>query len=129
MYSTVGCAMDQVVSLWLLTAEVPVQSRSVHVWCLVDRVTLGRVCLRVLLIFPVSIFSPTLHTHLHVRAALTRTNGRIVDTFQKQCCLGNRGSLGRKVLSLFNLLPPNDISVYIYIYYIIYIYENVVPHR
>jgi hypothetical protein len=53
-------------------------------------------------VFPVSIIQPMLHTFLHLRVALTRrTNGAMLETFQRQCFFGSRGAFGRKVLTLF----------------------------
>jgi len=52
---------------------------------------------------PVTIIPPLLHTHLHLHVALTRrTNARNLGPYQKRCCFGNQGALGRKV---FSLLP------------------------
>jgi len=40
-----------------------------------------------------SIFPPMLHTHLHLRLAITRrTNGRSLGNFQKECSSGNQGA-------------------------------------
>jgi len=44
--------------------------------------------------------STKLHTHLHlqVHVALTRTNGRKLGAFQKECAFGNRGALERRLV-------------------------------
>jgi hypothetical protein len=39
-------------------------------------------------------------SHFRLRVALAGTNGGRLETFQKQCCFGNRESLDTKVLSL-----------------------------
>jgi hypothetical protein len=50
-------------------------------------------------LFPVSIVPPAFRAHLHLHAALTRrTNGRSMETLQKQSSFGNRGALDIKIL-------------------------------
>jgi len=57
---------------------------SAYVRFVVDKVALWQVFLRVLRFYPLSIIPANLHTHLHVRVAVTRrTNGRSLGTFQK----------------------------------------------
>jgi hypothetical protein len=65
----------------------------------VDKVAIGHVFLVVLRSFPVSIFPPMAHTHLHRHVALTRSrNGQIIK-LKKQCSVGNWGALGIELLS------------------------------
>lgn len=46
----------------------------------------------------VSTIPPILHVHFLLHATLTtQTNGRNLGNFKKQCCLGNRVTLSRKV--------------------------------
>jgi len=74
-----------------------------HVRPVMHQVAMGQVSLLVLQISPVSVIPTTLHIHLRIHVALTgRTNERILGTFQKQCFLANRGTLDRRVLSLFS---------------------------
>jgi hypothetical protein len=78
--------------------------RSVHMGFVVDKVALGLVFLPVLQFSPVSIIPPMLHTHLHLHIALIRRrNGEVCEPTIKQCPLGNRGALARKVLPLLFL--------------------------
>ena len=56
----------------------------VHVRFAADEVELGQVLLPVLLLSPISIIPPLLHTHLHLHVAVTRTNGRSLGIFKKQ---------------------------------------------
>jgi len=44
----------------------------------------------------VSIMPPMLHIHFHLHTALTRANGWSMETFRKQCCLSNKGTVYRK---------------------------------
>jgi hypothetical protein len=65
-------------------------------------VALEHFFLQVLRFSPFNIIPPMLHTHLHLRFALTRkTESRGLGTSQKQCPFSSRGTLHRKVLSLF----------------------------
>ena len=51
--------------------------RSVHVRFVVEKVSLGRICIKVLLFSPVSTVPQVLHIRFHLRVALTtRTKGR-----------------------------------------------------
>ena len=59
---------------------------------LVDEVALGKVSMRVLQLWPVSVSPPVLRTHLHLHAALTRrANERSLRYFQKQLFLRKNG--------------------------------------
>jgi hypothetical protein len=50
-------------------------------------------------VFPVSIVSSMLLTHLHIHVVLSRrANGRTLRTLKKQYFSGSRGELDRKVL-------------------------------
>jgi len=71
--------------------------RTVHVVFVVDQEALDEVFLPVLLLSPVSIIPPMLHTYLHLHVAVTRrTNARSLGTFQKAMFFGNRGAVHRK---------------------------------
>ena len=59
--------------------------------------------MRVVQFSPVSIIPSALQTHLHLHVALTRRkNGEAWRPSKKQRSFGNRGTLNRKVLSLFS---------------------------
>jgi hypothetical protein len=51
---------------------------------LVDRVALVQVLLRVLLFSSVNIIQPLLHTHIHLRVALSTTNGEVRESSKQQ---------------------------------------------
>lgn len=54
------------------------------------------------LVSPCQIIPPTLHTHLHMHAALARrTKGWSLGTFQKPMTFWKWGALDTKVLSVF----------------------------
>jgi hypothetical protein len=62
--------------------------RTVNVRYVVDKVAFGRVFLRVLRFLPVTVISPVLHSHLHLRVALTtQTKGRIPGNLQRSSVL------------------------------------------
>ena len=61
-------------------------SRSVHVRFVANKVALGQGFLEVLLFSPVNTMPTTLHTDPHLHVVFTsRTNGRSLETSQKQC--------------------------------------------
>ena len=76
-------AVDQVASRRHSMWKPGFNSMSVHVMCVcvLNRVAMGRDFFRVLRISPVNIIAPLLHTHLHLRVARTRTNGRSLETY------------------------------------------------
>ena len=76
--------MGQSVSRWPLTGGPEFYHRAVHVGLMVGKRVLWKVYLPVLLLPPVSIIPPLLHSYLRLHVALTRrTNGRSLGTFQK----------------------------------------------
>ena len=75
--------------------------RPVSARVVVEKVALGQGFLRALRFSLISIipFVPHIHRHLHV-APSSRTNGRSLGTFKKQCSFGNQGSMNRKAFNL-----------------------------
>ena len=69
---------------------------SVHIRFVVDRVALEQGFLPILRFHPDSTITPMLHTHVHLHATHTRTNGRNPGT--SQTAFGNRGALERKTV-------------------------------
>ena len=66
------------------------------------KVALGNVCLRLLQLSAVSFILPMVQTCLRLCVILIRrANGKSLEGFKKQCCLGNPGVLVKKVLSVF----------------------------
>jgi len=65
--------------------------RSVYMRFVVDKAVLGRVLIRALRFLPVIIIQALLYTYLHLHVAFpSRTNGRSLGTFHKQCFSENR---------------------------------------
>jgi hypothetical protein len=67
-----------------INAKIRLQSRTISVRFLVEKVTTGQVFLRVRRFLPDSIIQPLHHTHLHVNIILTsRTNERSLETLNE----------------------------------------------
>ena len=71
--------------------------RPVNARAVVEKLALGQGFLRTFRLSLISIIPFVLHIHLHLHVApSSRTNGRSVGTFKKQCSFGNQGSMNRK---------------------------------
>jgi hypothetical protein len=90
--------MPQAVFVGPSPQRTELDSRSIHVRFVVEKVTLQQICLQVLLFFAVNTIPPMLHFHFPLRVALTRrTNGRRLELSTKECSLGNWKTVdGRK---------------------------------
>jgi len=72
-------------------------ARSAYMRFVVDKVALGQVFFRVFRFYPLSIIPTNLHTHLHLRFAVTRRiNGRSLGSFQKVKFFRKWGIMGYK---------------------------------
>jgi hypothetical protein len=80
-------------------------SRPVHVKFVVDKVSVGQVLFRELRFCPVTVIVPMIRSCYNLNIALTwRTNSRSRETFQKQCCFGNRRECHAKLIQPFAAL-------------------------
>jgi len=101
------CLRDAPRFKWLV-ASLPSRSpgldrRSVPVRFVVDKVELGQISLRVVLLSAVNTIPPTLHIHIHPHVVLTRRakrRGLGTNLPKKQCSPVDRGELDGRVLSL-----------------------------
>ena len=94
---------------WFGQLVAGLSARTVYVRPVMYEAPKGPVSLPAVRFSPVHIIPPTLHTHLHIHVALTRTNGRSLVTFQKQCSLESRGTFDIKELSLPALPSPQGL--------------------
>jgi len=89
-----------------LVTDIPPRSpgldpKPISVRCVVDNALLGQFFLRVLRFSPVSIFpSCFIHIFTYVLPLRIGQTGATWEPAKKQCCSGNWGGLGRKVLAL-----------------------------
>ena len=76
-----------------LPAEARVRSQVLERFVM-DAMELGQVFLPILRFSPVNIIPLVLHIHLHLHVALTsRTNGRVLGTFQQTVLFRKTGSV------------------------------------
>ena len=110
-----------------LTTRSAFDPGSAQVWCMVDRVALGRFLSKYFGFFPVSIIPPMFHNHLRLHTTITRTtSGRSLGIFKQSNVLSGVGwKLDIKVpahcvLGLKGYTPVVNVSAcFSYIYLVV----------